>query len=74
MYAIAMADYDQDNLEGCKSVLKTRDGINRLALYHASVGRLLAVISVSHLNCFPALLLIWSFTLSLFFELRSVSV
>ncbi|KAF7135370.1 hypothetical protein RHSIM_Rhsim08G0027300 [Rhododendron simsii] len=39
MYAIAMADYDQDKLEGCRSVLKTKDGINRLALYHSSVGR-----------------------------------
>ncbi|KAH7852554.1 hypothetical protein Vadar_026279 [Vaccinium darrowii] len=39
IYAIAMADYDQDNLEGCKNVLKTREGINRLALYHSSVGR-----------------------------------
>lgn len=74
MYAIAMADYDQDKLEGCRSVLKTKDGINRLALYHSSVGRLLAVISVSHLNCFPALLLICSFSLSLFFELHSASV
>ncbi|KAI8541049.1 hypothetical protein RHMOL_Rhmol08G0032800 [Rhododendron molle] len=39
MYAIAMADYDQDKLEGCRNVLKTKDGINRLALYHSSVGR-----------------------------------
>ncbi|XP_052195973.1 rab escort protein 1 isoform X2 [Diospyros lotus] len=39
LYAIAMVDYDQDKLEVCKDVLKTRDGINRLALYHSSVGR-----------------------------------
>ncbi|THG09768.1 hypothetical protein TEA_019733 [Camellia sinensis var. sinensis] len=39
LYAIAMADYDQDNMEVCKDFLKTKDGINRLALYHSSVGR-----------------------------------
>lgn len=36
LYAIAMADYDQEVSE---YVLKTRDGINRLALYNSSVGR-----------------------------------
>lgn len=35
-----MADYDQNDLELCKDVLKTKDGIERLALYHKSVGRL----------------------------------
>ncbi|KAK9062087.1 hypothetical protein SSX86_019272 [Deinandra increscens subsp. villosa] len=39
LYAIAMVDYDQDAGESCKDVLRTRDGIDRLALYHASVGR-----------------------------------
>ncbi|KAI7738379.1 hypothetical protein M8C21_008442 [Ambrosia artemisiifolia] len=39
LYAIAMVDYDQDAGESCKDVLKTRDGIDRLALYHSSVGR-----------------------------------
>ncbi|KAK1410526.1 hypothetical protein QVD17_37063 [Tagetes erecta] len=39
LYAIAMVDYDQDAGETCKDVLKTRDGIDRLALYHSSVGR-----------------------------------
>ncbi|KAH7519826.1 hypothetical protein FEM48_Zijuj08G0078400 [Ziziphus jujuba var. spinosa] len=39
LYAIAMADHDQDNLEVCKDILKTKDGIDRLALYHKSVGR-----------------------------------
>lgn len=34
-----MVDYDQDN-SACKSILKTRDGISRLALYQKSVGRL----------------------------------
>lgn len=38
LYAIAMADYDQDNAEVCKD-LKTKDGINRLSLYHSSIGR-----------------------------------
>lgn len=36
-----MVDYDQDNSEVCKSILKTRDGISRLALYQKSVGRLI---------------------------------
>ncbi|KAF2312500.1 hypothetical protein GH714_034890 [Hevea brasiliensis] len=40
LYAIAMADYDQDNKEQCKDLLKTKDGIARLALYQSSVGRL----------------------------------
>ncbi|KAL5557401.1 hypothetical protein UlMin_039637 [Ulmus minor] len=39
LYAIAMADYDQDDLEVCKDVLKTKDVIDRLALYQKSVGR-----------------------------------
>ncbi|KAK9284815.1 hypothetical protein L1049_023992 [Liquidambar formosana] len=39
LYAIAMADYDQDDVEVCKDVLKTKDGIDRLALYQSSVSR-----------------------------------
>ncbi|XP_060191859.1 rab escort protein 1 isoform X1 [Lycium barbarum] len=39
LYAIAMADYDQEIGDLSKSVLKTKDGIDRLALYHSSVGR-----------------------------------
>ncbi|KAL8246838.1 hypothetical protein R6Q59_008054 [Mikania micrantha] len=39
LYAIAMVDYDQDAGESCKDILRTRDGIDRLALYHSSVGR-----------------------------------
>lgn len=39
LYAIAIVDYDQGNLEVCKDLLKTKDGIDRLALYHKSVGR-----------------------------------
>ncbi|XP_009607696.1 rab escort protein 1-like [Nicotiana tabacum] len=39
LYAITMADYDQENGDVCKSVLNTKDGIDRLALYHSSVGR-----------------------------------
>ncbi|XP_028076943.1 rab escort protein 1-like [Camellia sinensis] len=51
LYAIAMADYDQDNMEVCKDFLKTKDGINRLALYHSSVGRFLFLFMVKHLFC-----------------------
>lgn len=39
LYAIAMADYDQEDADVCKDLLKTKDGINRLGLYHSSVGR-----------------------------------
>ncbi|XAR73684.1 hypothetical protein NMG60_11007746 [Bertholletia excelsa] len=39
LYAIALADYDQDNMEVCKDVLKTKDGIDYFALYLSSVGR-----------------------------------
>lgn len=36
-----MADYDQEVSE---YVLKTRDGINQLALYNSSIGRLVLVL------------------------------
>ncbi|KAJ8764780.1 hypothetical protein K2173_009181 [Erythroxylum novogranatense] len=39
LYAIAMADYDQENMGASKGILRTRDGIDRLALYQSSVGR-----------------------------------
>ncbi|KAI3933891.1 hypothetical protein MKX01_028217 [Papaver californicum] len=39
LYAIAMADYDQEKPEFCKYLLKTKDGIESLALFHSSVGR-----------------------------------
>ncbi|KAL3651936.1 hypothetical protein CASFOL_004938 [Castilleja foliolosa] len=39
LYTIVMADYDQRNLEVCKDVISTRSGIDRLALYHSSIGR-----------------------------------
>ena len=39
MYAIAMADYDQDDDEVCKDFLKTKAAIDRLALYNSSVAR-----------------------------------
>ncbi|KAL5726537.1 hypothetical protein ACHQM5_009575 [Ranunculus cassubicifolius] len=39
LYAIAMADYDQERLEECKNLVKTKDGIKTLSLYHASIGR-----------------------------------
>ncbi|XP_028760200.1 rab escort protein 1-like [Neltuma alba] len=40
MYAIAMADYDQENNDFCEDLLKTKDGIERLALYSSSVNSL----------------------------------
>ncbi|KAI3738212.1 hypothetical protein L2E82_28235 [Cichorium intybus] len=42
LYAIAMVDYGQDAGESCKDILKTTEGIDRLALYHSSVGRQVA--------------------------------
>ncbi|KAL0817653.1 hypothetical protein Bca101_074097 [Brassica carinata] len=39
LYGIAMVDYDQDNVEACGGLLKTREGIARLALYITSIGR-----------------------------------
>lgn len=34
-----MVDCDQENNEVCKDLLKTNDGIDRLAQYSSSVGR-----------------------------------
>ncbi|XP_050388024.1 rab escort protein 1 [Argentina anserina] len=39
LYSIAMEDYDQDTSKVCRSILKTRDGILRLAIYQKSIGR-----------------------------------
>ncbi|XP_015576358.2 rab escort protein 1 isoform X1 [Ricinus communis] len=40
LYAIVMADCDQENTGGAnKDLLKTKDGIDRLALYQSSIGR-----------------------------------
>ncbi|VAH60134.1 unnamed protein product [Triticum turgidum subsp. durum] len=39
LYAIAMADYDQDAADSCEKLLTTRDGIKTLALYSSSIGR-----------------------------------
>ncbi|KAF9593646.1 hypothetical protein IFM89_024463 [Coptis chinensis] len=39
LYAIAMADYDQESPELCKNLVTTKDGIDSLAIYHSSVGR-----------------------------------
>ncbi|KAK9134949.1 hypothetical protein Syun_014279 [Stephania yunnanensis] len=39
LYAIAMADYDQDTAVLPKNVIKTKRGIESLSLYHSSVGR-----------------------------------
>ncbi|KAL0305315.1 UNVERIFIED_CONTAM: Rab escort protein 1 [Sesamum calycinum] len=38
LYAIALANYDQDNVEVCKDVINTKSGINHLALYHSSMA------------------------------------
>uniref|UniRef100_A0A2P2L2G8 Uncharacterized protein MANES_01G155100 n=1 Tax=Rhizophora mucronata TaxID=61149 RepID=A0A2P2L2G8_RHIMU len=48
LYAIALADYDQENAGVCENILKTRDGIDRLALYQSSVGRLVPVQPLVH--------------------------
>lgn len=42
-----MADYDQDLKEMKTEVLKTKEGIKRLALYNSSVGRLLLFICLT---------------------------
>ncbi|GAB2259776.1 hypothetical protein Droror1_Dr00010631 [Drosera rotundifolia] len=39
LYAIAMANYDQTHVDASKNLLKTSDGINRLALYLSSLRR-----------------------------------
>ncbi|KAF3532355.1 hypothetical protein DY000_02043761 [Brassica cretica] len=39
LYGIALLDHDQDNKETCGHVLKTKEGIDRLALYITSIGR-----------------------------------
>lgn len=39
LYTIVVADYDQEKLEVCKDIISTKSGINRLALYHSSIGR-----------------------------------
>ena len=39
LYAIVLADYDQDSGEGCKKLIKTKEGIESIALYIKSVGR-----------------------------------
>ncbi|KAL1211860.1 Rab escort protein 1 [Cardamine amara subsp. amara] len=39
LYAIAMLDYDQDNIETYRGLLKTKEGLDQLALYIKSMGR-----------------------------------
>lgn len=55
LYAIAMADYDQENNRVCKDVLKTKDGLDRLILYHSSVGRLFLLPFCSRVSSFSDL-------------------
>lgn len=40
-----MLDYDQDNTETGRDLLKTKEGIDRLALYITSIGRSLIILS-----------------------------
>lgn len=37
LYAIAMAEYDQDNSDACKRPIKTKEGLQSLALYSSSL-------------------------------------
>ncbi|KAJ0987142.1 hypothetical protein J5N97_005498 [Dioscorea zingiberensis] len=39
LYAITLADYDQDGGESCKKLIKTKEGIESIALYSSSIGR-----------------------------------
>ncbi|ONK68764.1 uncharacterized protein A4U43_C05F15760 [Asparagus officinalis] len=39
LYAIVLAEYDQESGEGCKKLIKTKDGIASIGLYIKSVGR-----------------------------------
>ena len=47
LYAIAMADYDQDGPDPSDKLIATREGIQTIALYSASIGR-----SITCLNLF----------------------
>ncbi|KAH7689348.1 GDP dissociation inhibitor protein [Dioscorea alata] len=39
LYAITFTDYDQDGGEACKKLMKTKEGIESIALYSSSIGR-----------------------------------
>ena len=39
LYAIAMADHDQDNLEDHEKLMSTKQGLESLSLYSSSIGR-----------------------------------
>lgn len=39
LYAIAMADYDQDGPEPSDKLITTREGIKTIALHSSSIGR-----------------------------------
>ncbi|AQK89347.1 rab escort protein 1 [Zea mays] len=39
LYAIAMADYNQDGADPCEKLITTREGIDTIALYSSSIGR-----------------------------------
>ncbi|KAL9356810.1 hypothetical protein Peur_050063 [Populus x canadensis] len=38
LYAIAMTDYDQEDMEACRDLLRTKDGMDCLALHRSPVG------------------------------------
>ncbi|PKA47354.1 hypothetical protein AXF42_Ash017299 [Apostasia shenzhenica] len=40
LYAIALADYDQDCEGSCGNLMKTKEGLERISLYISSLGRL----------------------------------
>ncbi|KAH0459496.1 hypothetical protein IEQ34_012310 [Dendrobium chrysotoxum] len=40
LYSIALATFDQDDGGDCRYIIKTKEGIERIALYISSVGRL----------------------------------
>lgn len=62
LYAIAMADYDQDGVESCERLLTTREGVKTIALYSSSIGR-----SLSCLNLF----LVYTLERHFFYELSN---
>uniref|UniRef100_A0A0D9UZG8 Rab escort protein 1 n=1 Tax=Leersia perrieri TaxID=77586 RepID=A0A0D9UZG8_9ORYZ len=39
LYAIGMADYDQDGVDSCDGLLSTREAVKTIALYSSSIGR-----------------------------------
>ena len=63
LYAIAMADYDQDGPDPSDKLITTREGIQTIALYSASIGRSITCLNLflspleSHIFCYVNALL-----------------